>query len=54
MDELRKNNCLCLNCGLMTGVRETNCNIANQLYQIAVENDMGMAITKCKKYSSKN
>ena len=54
MDELRKNNCLCLNCELMTGVRETNCDIANQLYKIAVENNMAMAITRCKKYSPKS
>lgn len=53
MDELRKSNCLCLNCELMTGVRETNCDIANQLYKIAVENNMAMAITRCKKYSTK-
>lgn len=50
MDELRKNNCLCLNCELMTKIRETNCNIANQLYEISVKNDMAMAITRCKKY----
>lgn len=50
MDEFRKNNCLCLNCNLMTGIRDTNCDIANQLYQVAVENNMAMAITRCKKY----
>lgn len=54
MDFLRKTQCLCLNCELMTGIKETNCKLAQNIYEMCVENYMSMAITKCKSYETKN
>lgn len=53
MDQLRKTQCLCLNCELMTESMETNCQIAQSIYEMCVENYMSMAITKCKAYKPK-
>jgi hypothetical protein len=48
MDELRRTECLCLNC---ERTREdshyTSCPIAKTLYTMAIKNDMAMAITRC-------
>ena len=46
-DELRKTDCLCLNCKIID-----DCSTAKKLYQICKEDDMAMMITRCKNYSS--
>ena len=47
-DELRKTECLCLNCGnLRLDSREDNCPIANRLYDICVAENVAMQITRC-------
>ena len=46
MDELRKTECLCLNCGPLK-----NCSTAKKLYEICKEENMAMMITRCKGYA---
>lgn len=53
MDELRKQQCLCLNCALMTKDKETNCSKANALYELCVANNMAMMMTRCKDFEFK-
>ena len=48
MDDLRRGRCLCLNCGEMD-----SCSSAKQLYGICKENDMALAVTRCKDYKEK-
>lgn len=44
MDELRKEECLCINCPHMN-----TCHIAKMLYEICKAQDMAMMITRCKR-----
>lgn len=52
MDELRKKECLCLNCGNLKPDPD-NCSIAQALYQISVKENVAMAITRCPVWKSK-
>ena len=47
MDELRSEECLCFNCAY----DKDSCKIAEKIYNICVEDDMAMMITRCKNYS---
>lgn len=48
MDELRKSECLCLNCDRKNDKPPYNsCPIASQLYQICVEDCIALAVTRC-------
>ena len=42
MDELRKDQCLCLNCELIE-----NCDWAGELYSLCKENSLALAVTRC-------
>lgn len=42
MDKIRMWNCMCLNCSYME-----KCPTAKKLYQICVEDNMAMMITRC-------
>lgn len=53
MDELRKQQCLCLNCASMTEDKKTNCSKANALYELCVTNNMAMMVTRCKEFEFK-
>lgn len=64
MDELRKQQCLCLNCASLiikkdedsnslTNKENENCSIASALFQICVKNNMAMMITRCKEFKLK-
>lgn len=48
MDELRKTECLCLNCKDIK-----DCEIASKLYGICVNNDIATMITRCKIFTLK-
>ncbi len=52
MDELRKRECLCLNCDSMKPGPD-NCSIANSLYQISKDKNVAMAITRCPVWKPK-
>lgn len=53
MDELRKSECLCLNCDNMKPGPD-NCVIAAQLYQICLKTNVAMAITRCPVWQPKS
>ncbi|MFA6729858.1 MAG: hypothetical protein WCR95_02545 [Eubacteriales bacterium] len=44
-DDLRKSECLCLNCGNMA-----NCRIAYKLYELCAGNDLALMVTRCKTF----
>ena len=46
MDELRRDECLCFNCG---GIKE--CSTAKTLLDICKKEKMAMMITRCKEYT---
>jgi len=49
MDQLRKTRCLCLNCKYDS----KTCESAEQLYNLAVKENLAMMITRCPKFSEK-
>lgn len=53
MDNLRKTECLCLNCANMKP-GDNNCPIANTLYQICLADNVAMAITRCPLWKPKS
>ena len=46
-EPLRKEECLCLNCGRLKPGSLQNCATAQQLYQLCVENDVALCLTRC-------
>lgn len=46
MDDLRKDECLCLNCGSMK-----ECVVANSLYATCKTYDIALAVTRCPKWA---
>lgn len=48
-DELRKTECLCLNCEKLV-----TCKMAKKLYEICVNDDMAMMITRCPRWRASN
>lgn len=53
-DIIRRQECLCLHCNNMTYDKETNCSIAQQLYELCCEENIAFMMTRCKKYNSKS
>jgi hypothetical protein len=47
MDKIRKERCLCFNCGIK------ECSTARTLYQICCDKKMAMMITRCLEYIAK-
>ena len=48
MDQLRKTECLCLNCKKMP-----DCPSAKTMYKLCVEEDLAMMITRCRSFEIK-
>lgn len=48
MDELRRERCLCLNCGDIE-----SCQAAKQLFEICKINNMALAVTRCLSWVQK-
>lgn len=48
MDELRKSECLCLNCASLKG-----CPMAKDLFEICRHCNMALAVTRCLHYKAK-
>lgn len=48
MDELRKNHCLCLRCGILF-----ICPIATQLYAICKDRNLALMTTRCQHWRQK-
>ena len=53
MDELRRKRCLCLKCKFMRSHKELNCPIAQKLFEISVQYDNAMMMTRCKSFKIK-
>ena len=48
MDELRRKECLCLNCERKNdNIPYASCPVAKSIYDICLKHDMAMAITRC-------
>jgi len=48
MDALRRENCLCLNCGSLP-----DCPVAKQLLLLCKGEDLALAVTRCPKWTEK-
>lgn len=46
-EPLRKNECLCLNCGNLKPGKEDNCRIAQAFYEICVKENIALIVTRC-------
>lgn len=46
-ESIRKEECLCLNCGNLKPGQPDNCPIAQSFYEICVKKNVAMAITRC-------
>jgi len=53
MDELRKTECLCLNCANLRPGTSDNCHKAARMYEISVEENVAMAVTRCEIWREK-
>ena len=49
-DPIRKQHCLCWKCEKLTCVKETNCPIAQKLFEIAQNDSCAMMMTRCKNF----
>lgn len=47
LEEIRKKECLCLNCKNFKPKWSNNCIVAEKLYKICVENDLALAVSRC-------
>lgn len=46
-EALRRSECLCLNCDNLKPGQPDNCQIAQQLYQVCVSENVALTITRC-------
>lgn len=46
-ESLRPLECLCLNCNKQKNNREENCKVAVKLFDICVEHNIALAVTRC-------
>ena len=53
-DIIRKKECMCLFCSNMTYSKETNCPIAQQLYELCCKENIAFIMTMCKRYRLKD
>ena len=49
-DTIRKERCLCLKCKKLTSAKETNCETAQKLFEIAQNDSCAMMMTRCKNF----
>jgi hypothetical protein len=47
-DNIRREECLCLHCKKMTYDKETNCPIAQQMYELCCKENIAFIMTRCK------
>lgn len=53
MDQLRKSECLCLNCANLKPGEPDNCSIAQSFFEICVRENVALAVTRCPLWKSK-
>ncbi len=53
MDNLRKDECLCLNCGNLKPNQPDNCPIAQYFFEICVKENVALAVTRCPLWKPK-
>ena len=46
-ESMRKEECLCLNCGCLKPGQPDNCPIAQSFYEICVEKNIALIVTRC-------
>ncbi len=49
-DVIRREECMCLHCSNMTYKKETNCPIAQQIYELCCTENIAFIMTRCKRY----
>lgn len=49
-DKMRRNECMCLYCTNLKPGQPDNCPAAQKMYDIAVQYDCAMMMTRCKNY----
>lgn len=53
-DTIRPHECLCLHCErLVKGDKAKNCSIAQQVYELAVQNNCAMIMSRCQQFIPK-
>lgn len=53
-ESIRKEECLCLNCGSLKPGQSDNCPIAQSLYEVCVDRNVAIAITRCPVWKPRN
>jgi len=53
VEAVRRDQCLCLNCGKCRPGSRDHCHIARRLYAICVAGDLAMIITRCPEFETK-
>jgi hypothetical protein len=53
-ESLRRSECLCLNCGNLKPGQPDNCHIAQTFYQVCVQNNVALAVTRCPLWKPKS
>ena len=48
VDELRRTECLCVNCGRLRTGSADNCQFAQRLYEICKDGSIALLLTRCK------
>lgn len=52
-EAIRKEHCLCLNCGKMKPGSPDHCPIAQKLYELCCAGNLAMAISRCPQWEPK-
>lgn len=53
-ESLRRSECLCLNCDNLKPGQPDNCHIAQAFYQICVQDNVALAVTRCPLWKPKS
>ncbi len=53
-ESLRRTECLCLNCDNLKPGRSDNCHMAKAFYQVCVEENVALAVTRCRLWKPKS
>ena len=52
-DTIRREECMCLHCDKMTYNKETNCSVAQQMYELCCVHNIAFMMTRCKMFTPK-
>ncbi|MBI2041505.1 MAG: hypothetical protein HYT20_00615 [Candidatus Nealsonbacteria bacterium] len=52
-EKIRKHECLCLHCDRLKPAQPDNCKIAQNFYQICVQENVALAVTRCPLFVQK-